>query len=58
MKYYGYTKEQIDRMMFLLNTISVKGMEQIDAYHEATAILRRPSEINVAEEGEKNGQSI
>ena len=54
MKYYGYTKEQIDRMMFLLNTISVKSMEQIDAYHEATTILRHPSEIDVPEKTQEN----
>ena len=47
MKYYGYTKEQLDKMMLLLNTISVIGMEQIDSFHEATTILRRPMEIDV-----------
>lgn len=49
MKYYGYTKEQIDRMMLLLNTISVTSMEQIDNFHEATTILRRPMEIDVSD---------
>ena len=58
MKYYGYTKEQIDRMTFLLNGISVTGMVQIDAFHEATTILRHPAEINVTEEGDKDGKEI
>ena len=54
MKYYGYTKEQLDRMMFLFNTISVKSMEQIDAFHEATTILRQPAEIEVPEKTQEN----
>lgn len=54
MKYYGYTKEQIDRMMFLLNTISVTSMEQIDNYHEATTILRHPFEIDVPDKTQEN----
>ena len=54
MKYYGYTKEQIERMIFLFNTISVTGLAQIDAYHEATTILRHPSEIDVPEKEQKN----
>ena len=54
MKYYGYTKEQINRMMFLFNTISIKSMEQIDAYHEATTILRQPIEIDVPEKTQEN----
>jgi len=49
MKYYGYTKEQIDRMIALLNTISITSLPQIDAYYEATSILRHPSEIDVPE---------
>ena len=59
MKYYGYTKEHIDKMMALFNMISVTGMGQIDAYHEAITILRHPAEINTAQkEGESDGQSI
>ena len=54
LKYYGYTKEQIERMIFLLNTISVTGLAQIDAYHEATTILRHPSEIDVPEKTQEN----
>jgi len=58
MKYYGYTKEQLDKMIALLNTISVTGMAQIDAYREATAILRQPAEINVEEGVKKDGEEI
>ena len=54
MKYYGYTKEQIDRMIFLLNGISITSLGQIDAYHEATTILRHPSEIDVPEKTQEN----
>ena len=54
MKYYGYTKEQINRMMLLFNTISVTSMEQIDSFHEATTILRRPMEIDVPEKTQEN----
>lgn len=59
MKYYGYTKEQIDKMMTLLNTISVTSMGQMDAFCEATTILRHPMEMNVAQEGGKeDGEEI
>lgn len=54
MKYYGYTKEQLDKMIALLNTISVTSMTQIDAFHEASTILRHPMEINIPQEGENN----
>lgn len=54
MKYYGYTKEQIDRVIFLLNTISITTLAQIDVYHEATSILRHPSEIDVPEKTQEN----
>ena len=54
MKYYGYTKEQIDKTIALLNTISITTLGQIDAYHEATSILRHPSEIDVPEKEQEN----
>ena len=54
MKYYGYTKEDLDKVLRLLNKISVTGMEQIDAYHEATTILRQPIEIDVPEKTQEN----
>ena len=53
MKYYGYTKEQIDKVLLLLNKINITGMEQTDMFYEATTILRQPLEINVPNE-EKN----
>jgi hypothetical protein len=53
MKYYGYTKEKLDKMLELFNVVSVTGMAQIDAYSEATTLLRRPVEINAPEEGVK-----
>ena len=58
MKYYGYTKEQIDKTIALLNTISITGIGQIDAYHEATSILRHPSEIDVPEKEQEGEYGI
>ncbi len=59
MKYYGYTKEQIDKMVTCLNSISVTGMAQNDAFHEATGILRYPMEIDIPEKGENgDGEEI
>jgi hypothetical protein len=59
MKYYGFTKEQLDKMISALNTIGVTSMAQNDAFHEATTILRHPIIINTPEEGEKkDGEEI
>lgn len=58
MKYFGYTKEQMDKVMQLLNTISVTGLQQVDAYHEATKILRHPVDIDVPEEVKEDGKEI
>ena len=57
-KYYGYSKEQVDKILFLLDKISVTGFAQVDSFAEATKILRQPKEINVEKEkkeGDKNG---
>ena len=57
-KYYGYSKEQLDKVLFLLDKISVKGFNQIDSFADATRILRQPKEINVVEkeeEGDSDG---
>lgn len=54
MKYYGYTKEDLDKVLRLLNKISVTGMEQIDAYSEATAILRQPAIIDAPDNKQEN----
>ena len=53
MDYYGFTEEQFNKMISLFNTISVTSINQIDAFHEATSILRKPFKINVKEEGVK-----
>lgn len=60
MKYYGYTKEQLDRMVKAFNMIEVKGLDQIDAFHEATTILRHPVEIigETKEGAKQDGQSV
>lgn len=59
MKYYGYTEEGFNKMVTLLNQISVTGINQTDAFHEATAILRKPVLINADEkEAKENGKAI
>ena len=57
MKYYGFTEEQHNAVIKLLNTISVTGINQIDAFHEATSIFRQPFGIDVGEEKE-DGEEI
>lgn len=54
MKYYGYTKEQIDKVLLLLNKINITGMEQTDMFYEATTILRHPLEISSTNEEKKD----
>jgi hypothetical protein len=44
--------------MSLLNTISVTGVNQIGAFHEATEIFGKPAIINCAEEGANDGKEI
>lgn len=53
MNYYGYTKEQIDKVLLLLNRINITGMEQADIFYEATIILRHPLEISSTNEEKK-----
>ena len=57
MKYYGFTEEQHNNIIKNLNMISVTGINQIDAFHAATSILRQPFGIDVEEERD-NGEEI
>lgn len=59
MEYYGFTEEQFNRMIALFNQISVTGINQADAFHEATNILRQPAKIKVnQEEVKEDGKEI
>jgi hypothetical protein len=57
MQYYAYTEEQHSTIIKNLNLISVTGTNQIDAFHEATSILRQPYGINIEEE-KADGEEI
>jgi hypothetical protein len=60
MDYYGFTEEDFNKMISLFDKISVTGINQIDAFHEATKILRSPCKIHADQkkEGAKDGQSV
>lgn len=58
MEYYGFTNEQYSKVISLLNTISVTGINQIDAFSEATKILRAPMLINAKEGDKQDGEEI
>jgi hypothetical protein len=57
MKYYAFTEEQHSKIIKSLNTISVTGINQNDAFHEATDILRKPALIET-EEVDNDGKEI
>jgi hypothetical protein len=49
MKYYAFTEEQHGAIIKNLNSISITGINQIDAFHEVTNILRNPFGIDIEE---------
>jgi hypothetical protein len=57
MKYYAFTEEQYQAVIKSLNTISVTGINQNNAFHEATSILTQPTGIDTGEE-KADGEEI
>ncbi len=57
---YGFTEADYRMIISSLNGIAVIGMDQIDAFHMATEILRKPMKINatITEEVKKDGEEI
>jgi hypothetical protein len=57
--YYGFTEENFNKMISLFDKVSITGINQNDAFHEATSILQKPFKIRAEQKGVKqDGQSV